>query len=383
LTEITNWQLFLVGKKSGKNDIELYSRLINKLEKHQTLYALELSLQNINQQLTLIIHNDLSLKKKESKLIFDGVYKTFDFDNFPIHQYENAKNTKIVFWFYNAKNLYYRISGDYESAYIYSKQLITYFECNNTLISNFESDYIKSICGFTRVCQRTNNHEELEKSLLKVKSIYEKVADYDTLEATCDIGILHYLSTYQYKQAIELANLMKNEWELIILKTISAKLLWYCHTNLILFWVTNHLPEFEHWLNEGLNIQCPNNGKALYFAIRMFDLMHDFDNRNFNTFYSKLSTFKKTLQNNEHLTEFEKIVVSHFKTLYNIEEGGRYINHTKKEKASLLKKTFQSLKNDLTNLKFKAAPVNYLEVILWCESHLYNKTIKEVFEAEY
>ena len=175
---------------------------------------------------------------------------------------------------------------------------------------------------------------------------------------------------------------MKSEWEVISSTAIDAKLLWYCHTNLILFWVSNHRSKFEHWLNEGLNIQRPNNGKALYFAIRMFDLMYDFDNRNFSTFYSKLNTFQKTLQNNEHFTEFEKIVVSHFKKMYNIEEGNQYINQTKKEKASLLHETFRSLKNDLTNLKFKAAPVNYLEVILWCKSYLENKTIKEVFEME-
>jgi len=382
LTEITNWQLFLAGKKSGKNYMMVHSRLVNKLEKHQELYALELSLQNINQKLTVVIHNDLLLKKKENKRIFKDIYKTFDFDNFPIHQYENTKNTKIVSLFYRIKNLYYRILGDYDNAYIYSKRLVTYFELNTTLSSNFEIGYIKSICGFTRVCQRTNNHEELEESLLKVRSIYEKKSNYDTLEATCDIGILHYLNTHQYKKAIELADLMKNEWEVILSTAIDAKLLWYCHTNLILFWVTNHLSKFEHWLNEGLNIQRPNNGKAFYFSIRMFDLMYDFDNRNFNTFNSKLRTFEKTLQNNEHFTEFEKIVVSHFKTLHNIEEGNRYINLSKKETASLLNETFQSLKNDLENLQFKTKPLNHLEIILWCESHIENKTIKELFETE-
>jgi len=48
----------------------------------------------------------------------------------------------------------------------------------------------------------------------------------------------------------------------------------------------------------------------------------------------------------------------------------------------LMQQTFQSLKNDLLKLEFTNLPINYVEVMLWCESHLQNKTIKEIFEME-
>jgi len=383
LIEITDLQLYLISKKSGKKDMALLSKLINKLSDYHTLYALELSLKNIFRKLNLIIYNDLLLVRKQSQKLFQDVYAEFNPEKISIKKHEKNKHTKIVSWYYRIKILYYKSTGNYENAYKNCKQQINYFESDSNLISNFETAYVKAICFFTRVCQDTDNTVEMENCLNKTQKLYQSKDSYDALEATCDIGVLHYLNIYQYDRAIEIALFIENEWDTLVSKTIDEKLLWYCHSNLILFWITDDLNKFEHWLNIGLNIQIPKKGKSHYFAIRMFDLINKLDNHNFTTFYSNLDAFQKTLQYNQNFGKFEEIVLSHLRKFYNIFNGNKTINLNKKEKTKLEKENFLSLKMALQKLHFKTSPFNYNESLLWCESHLQNKTIKEVFETQH
>jgi len=87
-------------------------------------------------------------------------------------------------------------------------------------------------------------------------------------------------------------------------------------------------------------------------------------------FLKKIEALQRTLQNNQHLTDFEKTVLNHFKRLQNIQFSNQTYG---------LKK---AKKDELLNFSFQKSPINYEEILLWCESHLQNKTIKEVFEAE-
>ena len=206
--------------------------------------------------------------------------------------------------------------------------------------------------------------------------------NFKTLEATCDMGILCYLRTHQYEKANQISALMDEIWNELELKIEDGKLLWYTHTNSILHWVNANTKALNIWLNRGLAIARSNKGRAFYFGIRMLDLITDLDNQQLFIFIEKLEALQKTLQNNTHLTNFEKIVLHHFRAFYNIELSTKNINLNKTEKTVLMQQTFQSLKNDLLKLEFTNLPINYVEVMLWCESHLQNKTIKEIFEME-
>lgn len=381
LIEITDLHLFLVGQQSGKKDLELQSKLVEELNLYHSLYGLELTLKNIYRQLTLIAQNDLKLKKEESKKAFHKVYQQFDFDSFPITAYKTNKHTLIVFWYYTAKNLYNRSIDNFEEAFRGNKKLIKYFESDPTLVLEFESAYVKSLCGFTMVCQDSKNFKEMEKGLQKVKVMYEKKKNHTALEATCDIGVLYYLNTHQYQKAEELSNFIEKEWKTISAKTFDGKLLWYCHSSLLLFWVIANKTQFKYWLEKGLNIPRSNKGKVYYFGIRMFEIINDFEQNNWHTFLHKVEALQKTLINNGKLSSFEKIVLAYFKKLYNIRNGNKNINLNKSEKEALESKVLQQLKEALKALNLKNSPINYYEMILWCDSHLQNKSIKEVFEA--
>jgi len=382
LIEVTDYHLFLLGKQSGSKDLQTQQALIKELEEHYSHYGLELKLKNIFRQLTLIAQNDQQLIKEEKREAFNLAYKQFDFDNFPILKYESNKNTPIVNWFYRSKILYHRKAGSIEKASMWSKNLIQYFECNENFIKNFQSSYIKSICSYTRICNRLKNYDELEKNLGKVKSIYKNDNNYTALEATCDIGVLHYLHSYQYYKALDLANFINKEWQTISVKTEDGKLLWYCHSNLLLFWITDNYEKFEFWLNKGLDIPRSNKGKAYYFGIRLFELVNDFEQKNWHTFLHKIETLKRTLDNNESLDKFEETVVSYFRKLYNVYNSNKNINLNKNEAKNLEVEIFKKLKCELLNFNFKNLKINYEEILIWCESHLLNKTIKEVFETE-
>jgi len=379
LMEITDWHLTIIDLNSGITDLQLQKKLAEEFNYYHSIYSTEFNLKNVLRQYILILQNDVLLQKKESQKAFHNIRKQYDFKNFQIKPYEKEKHTHIVSFYYRILNIYHRQSGNFSEAFESSQRLIEYFESDESLVSNFEIEYIKSICSFTKACQSINALKALEESIEKIKCLYEKGANYNALEATCDIGVLHYLSTYQYDKAIELVNFIKKDWVNISKKIIYAKLLWYCHFNLLLFWVTNQSTEFEYWLNNGLNIPRSNKGKDYYFGIRMFELIYDYEQENWLHFFQKVEALQKTLQNNNNLTAFEQTVLLYFRKLYN---NSQNVKSSNKQKLKSEKETFQSLKSALKILELKKIPINYEEILLWCESHLQNKTIKEVFEAD-
>jgi len=382
MIDLIRLELLLISKYSNKGDLSRQSALIKKLEWNMQLYTKELQFESFFRQISLIGERDAMNLKEENKVGLEASYKRHMIDNFPIKKFEKENRIHLVYWYYRIENLYCRINGTPEKAINYSQALVNYFENSPKLKGNFESLYLKSICSFTRACKANENYSALEESLKKAKQIYELKTNYDALEVSCDIGVLHYLNLKQYEKAIEFADLMELEWKNIILHTSIGKQLWYCRSNLLLFWIIDNKPKFEYWLNIGLDIPRSYKGLRLYFGLRMFALLSDFDNNQMLTFKEKVEALLKTLQYNDILTEFQKIVLQHFRELYNINFSSKYINLNKTEKLTLRKKTFQSLKDILKALKFKTPPTNYEEILLWCESHLQNKAVKEVFEAE-
>lgn len=381
LVELTDLELYLLNIQSGKKDRAIQSKLIEKINHYNLVFTVELTLKNIFCQLTLIIENDIELRKKESLEAFHAAFRQVDLKHLTIDDYVIAKNTRIIFWYYRIQNLYYRSLKQYKIAYENSYALINYFEGNSNLIKNFEAMYIKSLCSFTRVCKFNKNYVALENNLQKIKKLYETKISYNILETTCDIGVLYYLQTYQYQKSGALVEAMEEVWDTVVENSVDGKLLWYCRNNLLLYWVLNKNIKFESWLRKGLNISRPNKGKDFYFSIRMFKLMNFVDKNDFSTFYSDLEAFQKTLQNNKNYHLFEEIVISYFRKFYNIYNSNKTISLSKKDKETLKKQTFQALKNTLEQAKFKVSPINYDEIILWCESHIQNKTIKAIFEA--
>jgi len=280
-------ELDLIWKGSSKDDLVRQSTLRMQLEKYIQLYTKEIQFESLFRQLSLLSERDTMNLKKASRINLEAAYNKNKIEQFDIKAYEKSNHVRLVYWYYRIQNLYFRLMGKPRQSFGFSQKLVKYFEQDSKRKDQFESQYLKSICGYTRACKANNN----------------------------------FL---------------------------------------------------------GLNITRSNKGRGFYFGIRMLGLIADLDNNQLFAFKEKLEAFQKTMKNNEYLTGFEKMVLDHLRTFYNIASGNK---HNQKEKAILTKKTFKSLKIELNNLTLKPLPINYEEVILWCKSFLQNKTIKEVFEA--
>lgn len=222
---------------------------------------------------------------------------------------------------------------------------------------------------------------ELNYILAKAENIYESQKNYNALEATCEMGVLHYLNSYQYAKAANIADLMNENWTYFQGKTMDGKLLWYAHTNSVLYWILEDQEKLMMWAERGLFIHRPHKGKTLLFGIRMLILIQDYDTNELLFFNEKVQALQKTMSNNDDLKEFEKIVLKYIKKIANVKMSAK----PKKEKASLSQILFKEFKASLLALQDGKtnfiAPINYEEILIWCETHLQNKSIKEVFET--
>jgi len=382
MIEVIDLEILLLGKNSTKNDFELLEKLTSEQDDYRHLSNIELQLRNTFCQVNLIADRDIQMSKKTSKILLEKLIKDSVLRNVEIKKYERQNRIHIVEWYYRIKNLYHRSIGENKIAHKNSKALITYFESDMKLLKHFESNYVKALCSYTRTCFLHYKTKELEESIKKVQSIYNTKKNFTALEATCDMGILCYLRTCKFEKALEISEFMDQTWKELELKIEDGKLLWYIHTNTLLHWIYGNTKNFKEWLKKGLRNKQPNKGKNFYFGIRFFELMQQIDNNELLDLKEKVEAFQKTLQNNEHLTDFEKLVLGQFRAFYNIEFSNKNINLKQTEKAKIIQQNFQSLKKELLALKFKNPPINYGEILIWCESHLQNKTIKEVFEQQ-
>jgi len=378
LVELTDWKLYLLGRQSEKKDVDKQCKLIEAINHYQFLYTLELRLKNTFRQLNLIVQKDILLKQAENIAAFKAIYQQSNLEKLPVEEYMKVQYTRIVTWYHRIQTLYYRCMNQLDKAFQYSQNLVRYFENHTCLMKNFEAIYIKSICDFTRTCYLRDEHHTLDNSLEKIRQLYEANSDYNILNISCDIGVLHYINTYQYDKAIELANFMQKEWNTISTKSVDGQLLYYSQNNMLLFWVVCDETKFKYWLQTGLSIPRSHKGRDYYFGIRMFELIDDFEQEKWDGFPKKIESLQKTLQNNQNFNAFEKTVLDYFKKLYSIKFSNKTFSLKEAKKDDLQNKSFQSLKDELQNLE---ECVNHGEVLLWCESHLQNKSIKEVFEA--
>lgn len=378
LIELVRFEISIKEKSSSKDYRTSLLNLIEEEEAYLSHYSIELNLKNIFCKINMIVEKDLQLNKEENLAYLHNQHNQLS--HISINKHIDDKQVYIVLWFYRIKNLYYRIIDKIDLAYENSKKLVDFFESNKIILKNFQKEYVKAICSFSRTCFHLDKRKELDSILLRVQNVYQKQKDHDSLEATCDMGVLHYLNTFQYEKADEIAVLMDKNWQDLQRKTMDGKLLWYTHTNAIFYWIIQDQQKFELWTDRGLSIQRPYKGKMLFFGIRMLMLAFAYDNKELLYFNEKVEALKKTLSNNDDLKLFQKIVFKYLKKIATKETSIQ----SNKEKTT--KTLFEEFKAALLNLqKGKTnfvSPINYEEILLWCESHIQKKSIKAVFEAD-
>jgi len=379
LVELIDLEISIIEKNSTKNDESNLQLLIKSQETHLHLYSIELKLKNISSEINIIVEKDLHLSKKKHIVALQKLH--CQLDSIQISDFTKNKQVYIVLWYYRIKGLYNRLMGKIEVAFTNGEKLIDFFEGDEIILKNFQKEYVKAICSFSRTCFHLDKKTELNRILSKVRNVYEHQKNYNALEATCDMGVLHYLNTFQYEKADEIAVLMDENWQDLQRKTMDGKLLWYTHTNSIFYWIIQDQQKFELWTNRGLSIKRPYKGKMLFFGIRMLMLAYDYDTKELLHFNEKVQALQKTMSNNDDLKPFEKIVLKYLKKIATVEIS----KHGKKEKTTLTQTLFEEFKAELLGLrKGKTnfiSPINYEEILIWCESHLQNKSIKAVFET--
>jgi len=380
IVELIEIEISIITKNSNKGGEAELRKFIDDQEKYLHLYTLELKLKNILSSMVILVSKDLKLNKKKNRNKLHKLYNKLN--PISIEAYIKTKQVYIVLWYYRIESLYNRLIGDIDLAYELSKKLIIFFETDEVIFKNFQKEYVKAICSFSRICFHLNKDTELNHLLSSVQSIYQNKKNYNALEATCEMGVLHYVNTYQYEKANDIASLMDENWQYFQRKTMDGKLLWYTHTNSILYWILDDGQNLELWANRGLSIKRPYKGKVYLFGIRMLMLTHDYDADELLHFNEKVQALQKTMSNNDDLKLFEKTVMKYLKKLV----VNKNSTQRKKEKAITKQILFNEFKTALLDLKKTKSkfiePINYEEILLWCESHLQNKSIREVFETQ-
>lgn len=379
LIELSEIEISIMIRSSNKDDEVKLQLLIDAQQNYLHLYSVELNLNNIFVTINSIVEKDLQLSKKGNLLQLNELFKKLE--KIDIQKHAENQQIRIVLWYYRIKNVFYRSVDKGDLAYKNCEKLIFFFEQNDELLKNFQEEYVKVICSFSRTCFQLNREKELDHLISKVRNLYEHQKNYTALEATCDMGVLHFLNSFQYDKADEIANLMNENWSYFESKTMDGKLLWYAHTNSILYWILEDQQKLLLWVERGLDINRPHKGKMFFFGIRMIMLTHHYDTNELLHFNEKVQALQKTMSNNDDLKEFEKLVLQYIKKIANVKMSAK----PKKEKASLSQILFKEFKASLLALQDGKtnfiAPINYEEILIWCETHLQNKSIKEVFET--
>ena len=385
LIKILDWEckLLMIGDEE-KDETKQLQSLIDQQEYFWNLSRIEQKLKGIYRQMNLVLERDLKLKKKESQDAFEALGNHPFLNQIDIEKYRAEKKVRILLWFYKVQKLYNSYVGKFELCYTEGEKLVNLFETDEVIMKNFTEEYIATLCSFTRACSRNNKREELGQTLQKTKNIYSTTKNFKSLTATCDMGLQHYTKTMQYNKAKELIQIMTDEWERLKQKTNAARLLFYSYHNFILYWYLKDEKNMKKWSDTATEYSRTNRGKEMFFGLRLLLLTNDYDLENFHNFNEKIEALKKTLNNNEHLMPFEKIVLQYLRKLNNIQTGNKALNLNSQEKKELLKNTFIDFKNDLIDFKESQAkfirPTAYYEILTWIESKIQQKSIREVFE---
>jgi len=375
--------LELLGNSKRKTIKIKLEDLICMQGHYMELYQKELKLKNIFKRLVSIAQKDIHFKKKESRQELSDLIDNPELIEFPIEKYKEQNNIHILFWYYRIINLHASAIGKFELAFDSGKKLVAYIESDDSISKSFEDEYVKSLCSFSRACYNLKKLDELGNIIEKVKLIYKTKKNYNALEATCDMGLLYYLNNGQFDKAYEISEIMDDSWNDLSAKIIDGKLLWYAHSNAVLYWIAGKNEKFEYWNSRGQNIARSKAGREFYFGLRILELTFEYDNNEMRIFKEKIEALQKTMQNNENLKEFEVIVLKHFKTFYHIHNSQKLQHLSKLDKSQHIQNNFQSLKDSLLELKFKKLPINYSEIKLWCDSHLMSKSILQIFNKRF
>lgn len=203
------------------------------------------------------------------------------------------------------------------------------------------------------------------------------------MSATCDMGIPYYINTLQFENAEELVKILTDKWEFIVQKVEESKLLFYAYHCYLLYWIIGDEDNKLKWYNIALNYSRAKNGKGLFFLTMLLNLTSEYSKGYLLYFDKKIITLHKTIDNNDHLSPFEKIILKYFKKLYNVGTNNKSVNLTYAQKESQEMATFSEFKDQLNALKNTSdkfiQPTGYEEIILWIESNLQQKSIREVF----
>ena len=384
LIKIIDWECKLLLIEEEKDETKKLKSLHEQQDYFWNLYRIELKLNGIYKQMNLVLYRDLQLKKKESQQAFEVLGNHPFLNQIDIEKYRAEKKVRILLWFYKVQNLYNSYVGKFELCYTEGEKLLNLFETDETIMKNFSKEYIATLCSFTRACSRYNKSEELDRTLQKTKSIYFATKNFKSLTATCDLGLQHYTETLQYDKAEELIQIMIDNWEWIKQRATVARLLFYAYYNFTFYWYLKDEENMKKWSNIAVEYARTKRGKEMFFGFRLLLLTCDYDFENFYNFNEKIEALKKTLDNNEHLMPFEKIALQYLRKLNNIQTGKKALNLNSKEKKELLKKTFEDFKNDLIDFKKSQEkfikPTVYKEVLLWIESKIQQKSVREIFE---
>lgn len=356
LMELFDWEKRVLINLDKKTKEQETQALIAEQERLRHILNVELTLRNIYSEAFLILVKDLELEIAANRDKFEQLME------YPLtinEVDELSGNAKKYFYF--LKSSYHRILREPELAYNYARSLIDIFEKEEKKQGFINTvDYKNQLCYYMMTCSKVGKFEDYPKTIAKIREMYDTIGQ-DTLlfNIMSFLGLRYYLNTFQFEEAVVLADDIDQHWEALLGVTRKRRQLAYCYNITVAYWLSGNVEKAITWLSRILNFEDVRQGQRIVLFARILQLpiYYDFGDENLD---NRVESTRRVLAKRKQLGDFEGLVVKFFRKLVRAYE---------KDKKQAL---FQRFHTELTTFEAnsESAPHGLEEMIIWCKKYI-------------
>jgi len=319
--------------------------------------------QDIETQLWLLFGKKGKVRTSTDRKEFDHLHRHKLLNNESL-----ALTTESKWFYYNAQVLYYRVTGNYEKAYLPGQKLVELIESVPGMKQEEINTYVSSIGNFIIVLMELRKTDECLSTIKKLRALGadKSVSGYSNIlpriftnsyvqELDLYIVTGDYANAEKIIPAIE-QGLVKHQAEITQYEKMTF---YYLISNTYLS--TGKFRKALHWLNkvmDGAAIRPDYQPMA-----RMLNMIIHFELKNTDILDYVIKSTYRFLKKKEKLFKFEMILLDSIKKLPRID--------TDKQLAELfkdLRKNLSALRND----PYEKMALEYFDLIAWLDQKVAN-----------
>ncbi len=363
LLTLCNWSL--KAERAQPNNKTESTILALQKERQAYLHQIyvKTNLSDIQTELNFILKEDVYIRNPKNKLRYDELIQHQVLQSPPEENHiDNCKTYHYI------KSIEYKLSGNLDLSYEHATQLIKLIEENDDIDIEHQK-YKKALCNFLIICETGERLDEIPEILQKLKNL-KKTAHFESIDNTYYFfGLRYYISKHNFEEATNLVKQIEENWEALCKVVKPKRVLAYQFNILSLFFLNGENNEAYRWLALLINSynKMDHKSKNIVYAARILEMpiLYDQEAKHIE---NQISSTKKSLKAQDHLGDFESLVLKHFTLL---EKCPPYT----KQKKEILKQLFKALKE----LENSNTPIPALdELLLWTQAKIENRSIKEI-----